>query len=258
MILDLKYTLALSFIKGIGNVTARQLILRHESAELAWESVNANHGFQLALDPISENSMYKNQWLDLAEKELDFCFKNNIQILTYFDENYPILLKNCPDAPLILFTKGNDHPSNKKHIAIVGTRKITTYGLQFLKQCMHDLKEHQLTIVSGLAYGCDFEAQKLALDLGIPTWAVMANSLGRVYPLAHREIAHDILEQGGWVSETPSFKRVLPEFFVKRNRIIAGMSHTTVVIESAFKGGVYRLLSMPMITIDRYLLYLDE
>lgn len=237
MILDLKYTLALSFMKGIGNVTARQLIERYQSAQLAWESVCADDGLQLALDSMDEHPKRHNQWLDLAEQELDFCSKNNIHIQTYFDEDYPALLKTCTDAPLVLFTKGHSHPSNRKHIALVGTRKITAYGLRFLNQFMHDLKEYQLTIVSGLAYGCDIEAQKLALELGIPTWAVMANSLGRVYPSAHRDIAHHILGQGGWISESPSFKRVVPEFFVKRNRIIAGMSHITVVIESGYRGG---------------------
>lgn len=233
---QLKYLLALSFVKGIGIVKATQLIEQTGSAKDAFFSIFNGHTLKLDFEekmPSDELSRY----LEQAEKELEFCKKNQINISTYYDENYPLLLKKCADAPLILFSKGNPISAFNKNIAIVGTRKMTKYGQCFLKELIESLKGCPVNIISGLAYGCDIEAQKLAVDNGIPTWAVLANSLNRIYPTAHLSTAQEILNQGGWVSEYPSFKQLLPEFFVSRNRIIAGMSHITIVIESSSKGG---------------------
>ncbi len=139
----------------------------------------------------------------------------------------------------MIFCKGNlefNHLSNKK-ISIVGTRKMTNYGRNFITELIEGLADFDVTIVSGLAYGCDIEAHSYALKNNVVTWTVMGTNFERIYPAAHKKIAIQILQKGGWITEQPSFKIATPEAFLQRNRIIAGLSDITIVVESAFKGG---------------------
>lgn len=236
---DLPYILALSFQKRIGDITARKIIQFFGSAEAAW---NCKPKDLMQISGIGQQiskDFGQKKWLELAFNEIEYCENNHIRILTFYDDTYPQLLKECIDAPLVLFCKGNlefNHFNNKK-ISIVGTRKMTNYGRGFITELIEGLADFDVTIVSGLAYGCDIEAHTNALKNKLVTWSVMGTNFERIYPAAHKIIAVEMLQKGGWITEQPSFKAGAPESFLQRNRIIAGLSDITIVVESAFKGG---------------------
>lgn len=239
MLTNLPYILAISFQKGIGNLTARKIIQFFGSAELAWSSKPKDLikieriGKQLSQDFGDE------KWLILAYKEIEYCEQNKIDILTYYDDDYPVLLKECIDAPLVIYVKGNVdlNKIGRKNISIVGTRKMSSYGRNFIVELIENIADFDVNIISGLAYGCDIEAHTQALANKLSTWAIMGTNFERVYPAAHTKIAMEILGNGCWISEQPSFRNTIPEAFIQRNRIIAGLSDATIIVESAFKGG---------------------
>ncbi|WP_413531528.1 DNA-processing protein DprA [Empedobacter brevis] len=236
---DLPYILALSFQKGIGDSTTRKIIQFFGSPEAAWNCMPKDLMQISGIGLQISNDFGNNKWLDLAFAEIEYCKINKIDILTFYDEEYPQILKECIDAPLVIFCNGNlefNQFKNKK-ISIVGTRKMTNYGRNFITELIQDLADFDVTIVSGLAYGCDIEAHTNSLQNKITTWAVMGTNFERIYPAAHKKIAVEILQNGGWITEQPSFKNASPEAFLQRNRIIAGLSDITIVVESAFKGG---------------------
>ena len=236
---DLPYILALSFQKGIGDLTARKIIQFFGSAEKAWNSSSRDLMQISGIGQQISKDFGNKKYLDLAFNEIEYCKINKISILTIYDDDYPALLKECSDAPIVLFTKGNIefNQSNNKKISIVGTRKMTNYGRNFIAELCEGLAEFDVKIISGLAYGCDIEAHSQALNNKLSTYAVMATNFERIYPAAHKKVANEMLINGGWISEQPSFKAVIPEAFLQRNRIIAGISDVTIVVESAFKGG---------------------
>ncbi len=239
MQIDLPYILALSFQKGIGDITARKIIQFFGSAEAAW---NCKPKDLMQISGIGQQiskDFGNKKWLDLAFNEIEYCKNNQINILTFYDEVYPQLLKECIDAPLVIFCKGNleFNQFNNKKISIVGTRKMTNYGRNFITELIEGLADFDVTIVSGLAYGCDIEAHTNALKNNVATWSVMGTNFERIYPASHKKVAVEMLQKGSWITEQPSFKAVVPEAFLQRNRIIAGLSDITIVVESAFKGG---------------------
>lgn len=239
MLRDLPYILALNFQKGIGDLTARKIIQFFGSAEIAWNSKPKDLMQISGIGNQISKDFGNKKYLDLAYNEIEYCKNNQINILTYYNDEYPNLLKECLDAPLVIFTKGNIefNTFNQKYISIVGTRKMTNYGKNFIAELIEGISDHNITIISGLAYGCDIEAHTQSLKNHVKTWAVMGTNFERIYPASHKKIAYDMLQHGGWISEQPSFKSVVPEAFLQRNRIIAGLSDVTIVVESAFKGG---------------------
>ena len=174
-----------------------------------------------------------------AEQELIFCEKNHIRCLTLNDESYPARLRECDDAPLALFYRGNADLNARRIINMVGTRHATPYGQDICSRFLEDLSSlcPDTLIVSGLAYGIDIHAHRAALQNQFKTIAVLAHGLDRIYPAEHRKTAVSMLEQGGLLTEFASGTNPDRQNFVKRNRIVAGMSDATVVIESAAKGG---------------------
>lgn len=237
MISEQRYILALSFIKGIGDSRIFFLINFFGSAQCVWEKSKQDLQVIKGIGPKSIQDIGKTKFLDLADQEIEFCKKYNIDILTIFDEDYPSLLKQCPDAPLVLYKKGDINFEKSKKIAVVGTRKMTNYGKLFINELIESLQDFDITIVSGLAYGCDIYSHALAIKYNVPTWAVLAHHLNHIYPTQHRYLAEDMLENGGWISEQPSFKSIQPKYFIQRNRIIAGLSDVTILVESAAHGG---------------------
>ncbi|QTV06517.1 DNA-processing protein DprA [Faecalibacter bovis] len=232
-----RYILALSFIKGIGDNRIFFLVNFFGSAKAVWES-SKNELLNISgFGPKLVKDIGNEKFLDLADLEIEFCKINNINILTVFDEQYPSLLKQCPDAPIVLFTKGNLTFEKSKKIAIVGTRKMTNYGKLFIEELIDGIKDFDVTIVSGLAYGCDIYSHIQALKFNIPTWAVLAHHLNNIYPPQHKNVAIEMLENGGWISEQSSIKGVSPKYFLQRNRIIAGLSDVTIMVESGSHGG---------------------
>lgn len=233
------YQIGLTLVKGIGTVTAKQIIdtlgdvslLFTEKARLL-EKIPG-----ISRKVISE--INKPEVLRRAEKEVHFIEKNKINPLFITDDNYPHRFKECVDAPPILYFRGNTLLNTEKIISIVGTRHATAYGKEITQQLMHDVAKTypNTVIVSGLAYGIDICAHKAAIKENLPTVAVLAHGLDRVYPAVHRNTAIEMLENGGLLTDFMSETNPDRQNFVKRNRIIAGISDCTIIIESASKGG---------------------
>lgn len=162
----------------------------------------------------------------------------NIRTIFLEDEDYPLLLSECEDAPMVLYVFG-EFPSDADHsISVVGTRRASHYGLTMAADIVKGLKDETPVVVSGLALGIDSAAHTAALECGLPTWAVLAHGLDTIYPSVNRSLAERIVRNGGaLISEFPPGTRPWPRNFLIRNRIIAGLSQGTVVVESPVKGG---------------------
>lgn len=174
-----------------------------------------------------------------AREEVRWAASRGVEILLKGACAYPRLLEECADAPLVLYYKGSAGLNNSRTIAVVGTRLASGYGKECCDRIMAHLKEggYDPLIISGLAYGIDIAAQKAALEQGLDTVAVLPCGLDLLYPPKHREIAKQMIRQGGVITE---FSRGMPPVkinFIKRNRIIAGMSQAVIVVESRIKGG---------------------
>lgn len=174
-----------------------------------------------------------------AESEIEFAARNGISILCMGSEGYPQRLKECADAPLVLFYKGTARLNRMRVINIVGTRHCTAYGQDCIHSFVKDLSAMcpDVLIVSGLAYGVDICAHREALAGGLDTVAVLAHGLDYLYPPRHRDTADLMLTQGGLLTEFFSNTNADKLNFLRRNRIVAGISDATVLIESAARGG---------------------
>ena len=174
-----------------------------------------------------------------AEVELEFCQKHGIMPLTMNDERYPARLRECDDAPLMLFYRGNADLNQQYVINIVGTRRCTEYGKEMIRRFVSDLKMlcPKVLIVSGLAYGVDINAHRAALQNGYETVGVLAHGLDQIYPPRHRETAVQMISQGGLLTEFFTQTNADKVNFVRRNRIVAGMSDACILVESAERGG---------------------
>ncbi len=177
--------------------------------------------------------------LKRAEMEMNFAEKHGIKVLTLADDDYPQRMRECQDAPLVMYYKGSSDLNRKRIISIVGTRKCTNYGKDIIRRMMKDMKElcPDVLVVSGLAYGIDINAHREALVCGYDTVGVLAHGLDQLYPSSHRETAKTMLQHGGLLTEYMSATNADKVNFVRRNRIVAGMTDATIVIESAAKGG---------------------
>ena len=174
-----------------------------------------------------------------AEEEMEFARKSRIRILLRDDMDYPARLRECPDAPILLFYRGNADLNSRHILSVVGTRKATEYGRDFCIHFMRDLATlcPDALVVSGLAYGIDICAHRQALTNQLPTIGVLAHGLDQIYPRMHRQTAIEMLTQGGLLTEFISGSTAEKVNFVSRNRIVAGSADATIVVESAEKGG---------------------
>ncbi|MDO4948812.1 MAG: DNA-processing protein DprA [Bacteroidales bacterium] len=236
---DIIAAIALTRIPGLGVTGIKHLLDNVPSASYVFEQ--KEHLTEI----IPDVSLRLVQALDcleafkFAEAEYEFAERHRIACIPIHDSRYPMRLRDCPDAPSILFYRGNVDLNAPKVISVVGTRKATAYGQDLCASFIEQLSElfPDAIIVSGLAYGTDINAHRAALKCGMPTIGVLAHGLDRIYPASHRTTAKDMLEQGGLLTEYPSGTNPDRQNFVQRNRIVAGMSDATVVIESALKGG---------------------
>ncbi|MEE9349943.1 MAG: DNA-processing protein DprA [Flavobacteriaceae bacterium] len=234
---ELLYLLALQKASGIGDINAKKLMKHCGNAQAVFEEKASN---LLKIDGVGTyklKGLKDKTLLKQAEKEIEFIQKNNIKVSSFLDADYPERLRHGIDSPIVIFQKGNISFKQQRIISIVGTRNITNYGKTFLKQFIADLAQYNPLIVSGLAYGVDIYTHQLALEHNLQTVAVLAHGLDRVYPSRHQKEATKMQENGGlltdfWSGTTPERNN-----FVKRNRIVAGISKATIVIESADKGG---------------------
>ena len=234
---ELYNILALMKVEGVGDVVAKKLINHCGSAENVF---NAKGNQIKAIDGIGDILLKKlkdKTVFEKADKELEFIEKEKINLLYYQDESYPERLKHCIDGPVLLFASGNVKLENRKLISIVGTREITSYGKDFCKKLIEDLAVFNPIIVSGFAYGVDIVAHQAAIENNLQTIGVLAHGLNQIYPKTHKKYVTKMEENGGFLTEFWSNSNPEKENFVKRNRIVAGMSEATIVIESAEKGG---------------------
>ena len=234
---ELLNLLALLCADGIGDVMAKKLIANCGSATAVF-SEKSNHLTKIQGVGTSIIYALKDKTLfEKAAKEIEYMDKNNIQFSYFQDNDYPNYLKHCFDAPVLFFKKGNIDINSYKTISIVGTRQMTGYGKSVLEDLILKLKEYNPVIISGLAYGVDIHAHKLALEHNLQTIGVLAHGLDRIYPTLHKKYADNMLKNGGLITDFWSGTNPDRENFVKRNRIVAGLSQATIVIESAEKGG---------------------
>ena len=234
---NLFYDLALLRVEGVGDIMAKKLLAHFGSAE---KVLNAKPSQLAAIDGVGAVLLknFKDKTIfDKAKRELDFIEKNNITVLGFQDGNYPERLKHCSDGPVLLFSSGNIDLKNQKIISIVGTRQITSYGTEFCRKLIEDLAPLDPVIVSGFAYGVDIVAHQLAMDYDLQTIGVVAHGLNQIYPKPHKKYVAKMVQKGGFMTEFWSNANPDKENFVRRNRIVAGMSEATIVIESAEKGG---------------------
>ena len=234
---QLLYQIGITLIPNIGDVLAKNLISYCGGAKEAFNTPVAKLKKIPSFGEFRVNEVIKADVLKQAEEEVKFIEKHKITPIFYTNPKYPQRLKNCIDSPILLYYKGNADLNATKIISIVGTRRATDYGKAFCEQLVEGLKPLNVLIVSGLAYGIDVCAHKSALKNGLNTVACLGHGLDRLYPAAHKGVAKEIIEQGGLLSEFMSNSRADKENFPKRNRIIAGMSDATVVIETKIKGG---------------------
>ena len=234
---ELYHTLALLQVDGVGDVIAKKLIQHCGSAEAVFLSKNTSLAKIEGICKYLLKNLQDKTVFQKAEKELRFIEKENIKILHFQDTNYPKHLQNCFDSPVILFQSGKIDLSNRKIISIVGTRQITSYGSSFTQKLIEDLAPLNPIIVSGFAYGVDIVAHQAAIDYGLQTIGVLAHGLNQIYPKNHKKYMAKMEENGGFLTEFWSTSQPDRENFVKRNRIVAGMTEATIVIESAEKGG---------------------
>lgn len=234
---DLLHTLALLKTEGIGDVIAKKLLNHVGSAEEVFKA----KPIQLAkIDGIGTSiiqNLKKKEVFVAAEAELKFIQSQRLNTLFYQDALYPERLKQCFDAPVLLFTAGNIHLENRKIISLVGTRQVTSYGIDFSKNLIADLAPLNPIIVSGFAYGVDIVVHQAALENNLQTIGVLAHGLNQIYPKVHKKYMSKMEQNGGFMTEFWSTSNPDRENFVKRNRIVAGISEATLVIESAEKGG---------------------
>lgn len=233
----LQHQLALTFIKGIGPTLSRSLLAYFGSAEEIFKVPPARFKMVPGISSKTIEQLNLNEALTLAQRELDYVEKNGIDVIFYTDSRYPKKLKNCNDAPILLYSKGNANLNQQRIVSIVGTRNATDYGRQLCKQLLEDLQQYDVLVVSGLALGIDVAAHKESLRLNIPTVGVLGHGLDRLYPAQNRAVADKMLLNGGLLSEYPWGTKPDRENFPQRNRIVAGMSDVTVVIEAGIKGG---------------------
>lgn len=236
---QLKYLIALSLIQSVGSITARKLIAYTGSAEAVFKEKKSTLIKIPGIGKVLAERTSSPELLDKAEKEIDYCIKNDINIMSFYNKLYPARLKSCEDAPLVFFYKGENVLSNLKLISMVGTRKATPYGLELIDKFIVELSQKypDAVIVSGLAYGIDYQSHKAALKYGLKTVAVLAHGLHTVYPWEHKNIALKIRDNGCLLSDFTSGMNPERNNFIKRNRIIAGLSDATIVVESGIKGG---------------------
>lgn len=233
--------LALIQIPGIGDLYAKLLTEYFKGAKFIFSSsrkeLSEIPGIGSFLLGNLTSVKIKKEVFVRAEKELNYTESNNISILLYDDENYPKNLKDIDDSPYLLFYKGTDILKRSKMLSIVGTRKSTNYGQTMTRNIVNDLKDQDIIVVSGLAYGIDTYAHEFSVDNNIETIGVLAHGLDRIYPYKNSKLAEKMLAHGGLLTEFFSGTNPDRENFPKRNRIVAGISKATVVVEATVQGG---------------------
>ncbi len=235
--IELLSLLRLQAIPYIGDQTAKKLIAVCGNAEEVFRTKKTH---LLNLEGIGlriVRDLQVSRYAEAAERELRFIRNNSIDCIPYGSSYYPKYLKHCRDGPILLFSRGSFDLERKRIISVVGTRNSTAYGQVFCQSLLEELASLDIVIVSGFAYGIDICAHRACFSHGIPTLGVLAHGLNQLYPREHIRYADQLISNGGFLTEFWSSSKPNRENFLKRNRIIAGISEATIVVESASRGG---------------------
>lgn len=216
---------------------AKNLLFHFGSAEAVFVASKQEMKKVEGIGEKTANAILATNALAVAEKQLGFIQKHGIKVLFYGDKAYPKRLRQCYDAPLLLYYKGHADLNHHRIVSVVGTRNATAYGKQLCRQLIGALLPYDVIVVSGLALGIDAVAHQESLAQGLPTVGVLAHGLDRIYPAVHKELTQKMARQGGLLTEFLPGTNPDRENFPKRNRIIAGMSDVTIVVEASIKGG---------------------
>ncbi|MBI2729503.1 MAG: DNA-protecting protein DprA [Sphingobacteriales bacterium] len=236
--MSLLHHIALTLVPNIGDVHAKVLLQAYNNdAQKIFAARKGELDKIPGIGSIRAKSIKDFNNFSRAEEELAFIEKYKIEPLIYGAEKYPKRLLNCYDAPTLLYYRGNADLNTAKIVSIVGTRNNTDYGKLVTEKLIDEFADHDILIISGLAYGVDSIAHKLAMKNNLKTVGVLAHSLDRIYPSTHTSMAKEMVEQGGLLTEFISDTKPDKQNFPKRNRIVAGMSDCVIVIETSIKGG---------------------
>jgi DNA processing protein len=235
---ELLHQLALTLVPNIGDVQAKILIQHFGEVTAIFKAKTSVLEKIEGIGVVRAKSIKEFDDFHIAEKELEFIEKYNIKAFFLTDKDYPKRLLNCYDSPTLLFYKGPADLNASKIVAIVGTRTNTEYGKQFTEKLVKDLSEQNIIIISGLAFGIDAMAHKAAIKNNLPTVGVVGHGLDKIYPSDHAGLAKEMIKNGGGIlSEFFSGTKPDKHNFPLRNRIVAGISDATVLVETNIKGG---------------------
>jgi len=235
---DLLYKIAFTQVPLIGPVQAKILLEHFENVEDIFKAKKSSLEQIEGIGTIKASNIKGFADFASIEKELAFIEKNNIQPLFFTDDSYPKRLRNCYDPPTMLYYRGTADLNAAKIIAVIGTRSHTEYGRQLTEKLVKELAAQNVTIASGMAFGIDGVAHKAAVKNNLPTVGVLAHGLDIMYPPEHSALAKEMISNnGGLLTEFPSCTKPDKHNFPIRNRVVAGMSDATIVIETNVKGG---------------------
>lgn len=234
---DLLYQLALTFVPNIGPVQAKILLQHFDPVEIFKARKTSLEKIE-GIGGVRANNIKAFTDLSIVEDEVKFIEKYKIKPLFLTDKEYPQRLLNCYDSPTLLYYRGTANLNASKIVAIVGTRSNSDYGKQVTEKLIKELATQNVLIISGLAFGIDSIAHKSAIKNQLPTVGVLAHGLDQIYPNEHAGLAKDMIKhQGGLLTEFRSHSKPDKHNFPIRNRIVAGMSDATIVVETGIKGG---------------------
>lgn len=232
------YRIALNKTEGLGKSTLKQILTAAGSAQNVYEfpeswqrRLQHRKRCQIRIE-LSDKIKH------LVSNELNLMERYNVHLCHFLDSSYPTRLKRCPDAPVSFYFRGAEDFNRSRMLAVVGTRNATTYGIKSLTKILNELKDSDITTVSGLAYGIDTVAHEESLNLGMHTLSVLGNGLHTIYPSSNKILSDRIIEKGGTLISEFDFNTGPDRMnFPARNRIIAGMADAVLVAESGIKGG---------------------
>ena len=234
---ELRHTLALQRVPNLGDTSAKKLLQAVGSAEGIFKEKKSNLLKIEGIGVFKLKDLNAAQLLEIADEEIQYIETHNISYSYFRDKGYPDRLKHCLDGPILFFYSGNLDIQLKRIISVVGTRRVTKHGKDFCKKLIDELAPTNPIIVSGFAYGVDIAAHQAAMDNNLQTIACLAHGLDQIYPKIHKKYVPKIKSNGGLITEFWSSDVFERTNFLKRNRIIAGISEATIVIESGEKGG---------------------
>ena len=235
---ELLAVLTLQKAKGVGDIIAKKLIAHCGSAKSVFSEKKGTVAKINGVGSSKIQYLFNKENKIQAEQELNYILKHTVPYCYYQDAKYPNKLKHCIDGPILLFSDGQINLNKQPVISIVGTRKMTLYGRDFIDDLIENIAPYNPVIVSGFAYGVDITAQKAAMKNELQTIGVLAHGFDKMYPKSHKKYVSQVNEKGGFYTEFWHDEEPLRENFLKRNRIVAGMADATIIIEFSHKRGI--------------------